>query len=91
MSEYLQERQAKFIRYWEKKRENKRQMYLRNALVWGLVVSTLTYFFTLDFKVEDFEWLQFALRIVFWALGSLLLTRFQISANEKQYQRLKEE
>ena len=88
MSHHQEEHQAKFISYWEGKRRNKGKIYLQHFFLWGIFASTMAYLLTLRFKLDDFEWTQYLLRIVFWSLGSQLYALLKIRTQEKQYQKL---
>ena len=91
MSEPLEERKAKFIGYWEKKRLNKRKFYLQYALGWGVLASTIAYLLKIDLKFDQFEIVQYLLYLVFWSLGGLLWAHIQFRAQEKHYRKLTED
>ncbi len=88
MNNYEAEKNAKFLSYWEKKRENKRNIYLQYALVWGLIISSLVYLFTLRFNLDNIVFTDLVLRWVFWGLGGLIVGHLHVRAQEKQYQKL---
>jgi len=89
MSEYLEQKNAQFLNYWEKKRQNKRRFYLPYALGYGLLGGNLAYFWSIDFKLDQFSFLQYLLYTTFWILGGLLWAHLQYRGQEKHYQKLK--
>ena len=91
MSELLEERKAKFLNYWEKKRANKRKFYLNYALGWGVLASSIAYLLKIKFIWSAFNLLEYLLYLIFWILGGLLWAHLQFRAQEKHYQKLKEE
>lgn len=90
MNEYVRETEAKFIQNWEAKRGDKRKIYLQNFLLWGVVVSNIVYFFSIDFKFSSFDIQDYLLRFVVYAIGSQLLARIKIRSQERQYRKIME-
>lgn len=90
MSEFLEERDAKFLRYWEERREKKRRFYLMHILGWGLIGGNLAYFLSIDFKLDQFTLVRYLLYVIFWVLGGLFWAHVQYRGQERQYKKLRD-
>lgn len=90
MNSYTKESDARFLNYWESKRQNKGKMYLQTLLIWGLLASTLTYLFIVRFSLENFIWTDYAITLIVWTLCTPFFTFIRIRTQEKHYKKLKE-
>ena len=90
MSEYLEEKNAKFLKYWEEKRQNKRRFYLNYTLGYGLIGGNIAYFWSIDFKLDQYSLVRHLLYASFWVLGGLFWAHFQYRGQERHFQKLKE-
>lgn len=88
MNDYEYQKNSRFLDDWEVKRQNKRKIYRNHFFIWGLFASNLVYLFTIKFNLNNFEWLEYVLRIVFWGLGSQFYAWLTIRTGEKLYKKL---
>ena len=90
MNDYVKETEDKFLSQWEAKRRNQRKIYFENFLIWGIVVSNLVYFFSIDFKLANFNLRDYLLRFVVYSVGSVLLAKIKIRTHKRQYRKIME-
>ena len=88
MNDYEYQKNSRFLQDWALKRQNTGKIYRQHFIIWGLIVSTLVYLLTIKFNFEEFEWFKFALRVIFWGLGSQMYAWLTIRTSEKLYRRL---
>lgn len=81
---------ARFKKYWEKRKDHKQRIYLQFFLIWGIVGSGLTYLLSIKFNFSQFDLLDYSLRVIFWSLGSLLYSWWHIKSQEKHYRKIQE-
>ena len=91
MSEFLKEREAKFLRFWEKRRHHKRRIYIQYTLLWGLITGSLVYLFQISFRLSDFVFAQFPERFFLWLVVGLIWTHLFVRSQEKHYKKLTEQ
>ena len=87
MQTKLNERKARFMRYWEPRRQKKRRFLLINTIPYSLLVT----FIPLLWIGEPFEWVKILLE---WAVTFLLLLasgHWVWRHNEKTYRNYLEE
>jgi len=68
----LNERQARFVKKWEKKRKNKwKFIFLNGSLAWGLPVAVIGYLWQIGFHFSAFKWAQFTIMVLFFLIAGL--------------------
>lgn len=91
MSNYLKERESKFLRFWEKRRHHKRRIYNQYTLLWGLITGSLGYSFQISFSFSGFEMMHYFQCMLFWLIVGLIWTHIFVRSQEKHYQKLTEQ
>ncbi|SDL76049.1 hypothetical protein SAMN05421823_10845 [Catalinimonas alkaloidigena] len=89
MMPFQESHRTRFVEDWAKTRQAKvRYIMLRGVLLWGICISSVTYFFSINFRPEAFALKQYLLYLFFWSLGGIWVALLQFRAKERLYQRL---
>lgn len=83
------EKELKFLKKWETRRQRKWRYLILSALFWGLIQS-FPYFWNIDFDLAQFDPLRFISHLMISSLIGFALAWLFFIGQEKRYREVKE-